>query len=152
MESKTRILDAAEEAFAEAGLAGARVASIAKSAGVNKAMLYYYFGSKEELYVAVLERVFTQIIEMGDAALNTEDAGIDNVDAFLEGYRQIVWSRPQLPRLIMRELLNGGQFVKQVMGPRIAKLAPRLAEAMTKGQADGLINPNVHPVLVAPAM
>jgi TetR/AcrR family transcriptional regulator len=55
-DARGRILDAAERAFADHGMAGARVANIASEAGVNKAMLYYYFGSKEELYEAVLER------------------------------------------------------------------------------------------------
>jgi len=50
------IIAAAEEEFAAKGLAGARVDTIAEQSGVNKRMLYYYFGSKENLYVAVLER------------------------------------------------------------------------------------------------
>ena len=152
MEAKTRILDAAEEAFADAGLAGARVAAIAKCAGVNKAMLYYYFGCKEDLYVAVLERVFSLISDMGETALSSHEPGLDTLDTFLEEYRKIVWSRPHFPRLMMRELLNGGAYVQKVLGPRILRMAPKLAQAMTKGQAEGLINPDVHPFLVAPVM
>ena len=53
--TRTAILAAAKGVFAEAGLAGARTDAIAAAAGVNKALLYYYFKSKERLYVAVLE-------------------------------------------------------------------------------------------------
>jgi len=52
------ILAAAEAEFAAKGLAGARVDVIAEQAGANKRMLYYYFGSKDDLYLAVLERAY----------------------------------------------------------------------------------------------
>src|SRR4051812_25596661 len=54
-ESRVRILDAALAEFAAHGLAGARTERIAAAAGVNKALLYYYFESKEKLYTAALE-------------------------------------------------------------------------------------------------
>jgi AcrR family transcriptional regulator len=55
------ILAAAEVEFGDKGLAGARVDAIAEQSGANKRMLYYYFGSKENLYVAVLERAYGAI-------------------------------------------------------------------------------------------
>src|SRR5215475_4958492 len=55
------ILDAALREFAEKGMAGARTDAIAHGAGVNKALLYYYFGDKEQLYGAVLEGVFAEL-------------------------------------------------------------------------------------------
>ncbi len=65
--SRATILAAAERLFAEQGLAGARTDAIAALAGVNKALLYYYFKSKEELYGAVLEEHFR---EFNHQALN----------------------------------------------------------------------------------
>ena len=53
-----RILSAAESVFAERGLAGARIDAIARAARVNKALLYYYFRSKEELHRATLDMLF----------------------------------------------------------------------------------------------
>jgi AcrR family transcriptional regulator len=58
---RERILVAAGGEFARAGLGGARVERIASEAGVNVRMLYYYFGSKDELFVAVLENVYAGI-------------------------------------------------------------------------------------------
>ena len=58
-ETRATILRAAEHIFAEQGLAGARTDAIAAAAGVNKALLYYYFPSKEGLYCAVLDGVFS---------------------------------------------------------------------------------------------
>src|ERR1700740_3542522 len=56
-----RIVATAEEIFAEQGLAGARMDEIARAAKVNKALLYYYFRSKEELYRFVLETLLSQL-------------------------------------------------------------------------------------------
>ena len=56
-ETRSRILDAALSEFSANGLAGARTERIAAAAGVNKALLYYYFDSKEKLYLAALEMI-----------------------------------------------------------------------------------------------
>jgi TetR/AcrR family transcriptional regulator len=62
-ETRARILDAALGEFSTHGLAGARTDRIANSAGVNKALLYYYFDSKENLYLAAFEMISDKIRE-----------------------------------------------------------------------------------------
>ena len=59
--SRAAILKAAVREFAREGVAGARTDAIARSAGVNKALLYYYFKDKEALYQAVLDEVFSGV-------------------------------------------------------------------------------------------
>lgn len=59
--TRENLLAAARAAFAESGLEGARVDDIAHRAGVNKQLVYHYFGSKDELYTAVLEQVYSEI-------------------------------------------------------------------------------------------
>src|SRR5688500_981067 len=59
--TKARILEAATQEFARYGLGGARVDRIAARAGANKRMLYYYFGSKEALFLAALEASYANI-------------------------------------------------------------------------------------------
>src|ERR1700682_1851724 len=66
-----RIVATAEDIFAEQGLAGARMDEIARAAKVNKALLYYYFRSKEELYRFVLETLLSQL----RAGVRTQSAG-----------------------------------------------------------------------------
>src|SRR5258708_22979878 len=74
---KTRaaILSAALEEFAHEGVTGARTDEIARSAGVNKALLYYYFKDKDGLYSAVLEQVFSGLYSRVNAVLDREDLG-----------------------------------------------------------------------------
>lgn len=61
--TKAQILDAAEEEFAHHGLSGARTEAIAAKTGVTKAMIFYYFGSKEALYQAVLQRPCADVVD-----------------------------------------------------------------------------------------
>lgn len=64
--TKNQILDAAEAEFAVAGLSGARTEAIAAQTGVTKAMIYYYFQGKEELYQAVLERSLVGMLSLAE--------------------------------------------------------------------------------------
>src|SRR3979411_1664490 len=66
---RLRILEAAKQEFAAHGLAGARVDRIAAKAGANKGMLYYHFGTKDDLYLAVLEGAYEKI--------RVEERGLD---------------------------------------------------------------------------
>src|SRR3989442_16027841 len=72
---KTRaaILKAALEEFAHEGVTGARTDEIARSAGVNKALLYYYFKDKEGLYGSVLEQLISGLVSLVSAVLDRED-------------------------------------------------------------------------------
>ena len=71
------ILRAAMGEFSDKGLSGARIDSIADAAGVNKRLIYYYFRSKEQLFLAVLEQTYADIRE-AEAALHLESAAPDD--------------------------------------------------------------------------
>src|ERR1700719_3685245 len=73
-DSRVAILTAASRIFARSGLAGARTDAIAAAAGVNKAMLYYYFKSKEDLYEAVVEDHFREFNRRALEVLAAPDA------------------------------------------------------------------------------
>ena len=72
-ENEARILEAAERVFAETGLAGATMAQIAQAAGLPKANLHYYFGTKEQLYQAVLTAILELWLDATDAMLPNSD-------------------------------------------------------------------------------
>ena len=84
-ETSERIVQAAMDEFAQEGFGGARVAQIAEKAGVNKALLFYYYRSKEKLYAAVLERVMKKVLDPVLDFLET----VDTPEAFLEGFPRI---------------------------------------------------------------
>ncbi len=108
--TRKKILEAAEEIFANKGLAGARVDEIAKMAGVNKRMIYAYFESKENLYVTVLKIVYSRLAELEktiDSLASPEDA----VRKFIQGYFNFLNDNPNFVSLVLWENLNKAEFI-----------------------------------------
>ena len=89
-QTRTRILDAAVREFSENGLAGARTEQIAEAAGVNKALLYYYFKGKNALYAAALEWIAEGVRDSSMAVLEADaSAGERFLRATLEHFDRI---------------------------------------------------------------
>jgi TetR/AcrR family transcriptional regulator len=109
----TRILDAAEALFAQRGFAGVSVREIAGQVGLNQASIYNHFPSKQALYEAVLERGFQPIVDLlaeGEHGLHTRDFQ----DRLLEQLVDHLWRTPHLPKLIQREVLDGGEYLERL--------------------------------------
>src|SRR3989442_14187529 len=82
-ESRAAILQAAVREFSREGVAGARTDAIARAAGVNKALLYYYFKDKETLYAAVLDQVFGGLRVRIQLALSSDLTSGVNLHAYV---------------------------------------------------------------------
>src|SRR5262252_2773552 len=103
---KTRaaILKAALQEFAHEGVSGARTDEIARRAGVNKALLYYYFNDKEGLYTAALEQVFSGLHERVRSVLEqTELPPRERLLLYVQAHFDYIASEPVYPRLVQRE-------------------------------------------------
>ena len=109
-ETARRILSAAERVFAADGLAGARTEQIARAARVNKAMLYYYFDSKEKLYRAVFENLFRQAGHTIQAAMPPAASPRQAILAFVEGYFQFRIEHPNYARLMQHMMMENRQM------------------------------------------
>lgn len=111
--SRTLLLIAARAAFAEGGLEGARVDDIARRAGINKQLVYHYFGSKDGLYTAVLESVYRQIREEERAlrldTLPAEEAMRKLVEFSFDFLAQF----PEFVRLLADENAHSGRHLQQ---------------------------------------
>ena len=105
-ETARRILVAAESHFAEHGLAGARTDEIAAAAQANKAMLYYYFGSKRRLHRAVLENLLGQLSEVMFAPLPKSMTPKNRLLRWVNGYFDFLAAHPNYPRLVQRESMD----------------------------------------------
>ncbi len=107
------ILEVATREFSEKGLAGARIDDIAEAMRTSKRMIYYYFGSKEGLYVAVLEQAYRGIRDAEDA-LHLEDLSPEDALRRLVGFTvdyQI--AHPEFTRLVMTENIHRGEYLAQ---------------------------------------
>src|SRR5260370_22121494 len=106
---KTRaaILKAALEEFAHEGAAGARTDEIARRAGVNKALLYYYFKDKEGLYAAALEQVFSGLIDRAMPVLERTDLPPrKRLLLYARTHFDYIASSPAHSRLVQREFMR----------------------------------------------
>jgi AcrR family transcriptional regulator len=107
------ILEVATREFAEKGLAGARIDVIAEAMRTSKRMIYYYFGSKEGLYIAVLEKEYRRIRDT-EAQLHLDDLKPE------DALRKLVGStvdyhlgHPDFARLVMNENIHRGEYLAQ---------------------------------------
>ncbi len=111
--TRLKILAAAETEFAQKGLAGARVDTIAEESGANKRMIYYYFNSKEELYIAVLERAYA---DMRSSERDLELEHLDPLDAIrrlTEFKFDYCVAHPTLIHLLNGENMLDAAYLKQ---------------------------------------
>jgi TetR/AcrR family transcriptional regulator len=105
-ETARRILHAAEHLFAERGLAGARTEEIASVARANKAMLYYYFGSKERLHRAVLENLLGELTAIYQSAGRASCGPAARLLLLVNAYFDFLVSHPNYPRLMQRQVMQ----------------------------------------------
>jgi AcrR family transcriptional regulator len=146
--TRRRILDAATAEFARAGLGGARVDRIAARSGANKRMLYYYFGSKEALFLAALEESYARIRSA------ERDLDLEHSDP-REALRRLVdftWryfvENPEFMTLLNSENLHKGRHVKRSRRVREmhSPLVETLRAILRRGERAGLFRRGLDPV------
>ena len=146
--TRASILAAANREFAENGIGGARVDSIAERAGINKRMLYHYFGDKEQLYLAVLEEAYVGI-RTAEKSLNLSDLepeqGIAELAMFTWDY---FLEHPEFLSLLGTENLHRARWLRQ--STRLKELhssfIDKLSDLLRRGKAEGLFRPDVDPL------
>lgn len=141
MTTKEKILAAARREFSEKGLDGARVDVIAEAAGVNKAMIYYHFSSKEQLYDSMLEEVFGRVSAHVDRVL-LDDLSIEaRLEALARAYIDVYESAPELPPIVLREMATGGERIRRIFSRTLLKadVPQRMSALLEEGALSGRI-------------
>ena len=135
--TRQEILDVATQEFADRGFAGARVDEIADQTRTTKRMIYYYFGSKEQLFVAVLERAYATI----RAAEQTIE--VDHLDpvAAIRRLAELTFdhqeSHPDFSRLVSIENIHQARHISGRAGPRGAEHPRHRADRADPGPRAG---------------
>ncbi|MBN1197078.1 MAG: TetR/AcrR family transcriptional regulator [Candidatus Aminicenantes bacterium] len=118
-DSRQRILDVALREFAQRGYSGARMGAIAREAGVNKALPFYYFSSKENLYAEVVTRVMGEFLEKIGPMLTPELTP----DVLLERFPRVLIEffahKRDFLRIVGRELLDGSARAPELLARRM---------------------------------
>ena len=107
------ILAVATREFADKGLAGARIDAIAQAMRTSKRMIYYYFGSKEKLYLAVLEDSYRRIRDL-EAQAHLDDLAPEDALRKLVGHTvDYQWAHPEFVRLVQNENMHRAEYLAQ---------------------------------------
>jgi TetR/AcrR family transcriptional regulator len=145
-DSRTGILDAAERLFARRGFQPTTIKAIAGEAGVNTALLYYYFADKQGLYHAVLERAFGGLITEGQDRLSADLEPDEAVRVFITMQASYFGRHPNRPHLFVRELIDhGAEHAAGQLTRLAATLFRRLCEVIEHGQESGRFRQDLDP-------
>lgn len=145
--SPAQILAAAALEFAERGYAGARVDRIARRAKVNKAMLYYHFGSKRALYRALLRQLFTRAAERLRAIGAADEASGAKLDAAIAGMAGFIREHAFFPAIMLREIAEGGAHLDRDTLAALAGVPRAVSAIIEQGIARKVFRP-VDPMAV----
>jgi AcrR family transcriptional regulator len=142
------ILSVATAEFSTYGLGGARLERIIAGTRTSKRMIYYHFGSKEGLYKAVLEHVFSTIQVFENLADRPEQSPIDALKGFAEMAFDTFSAHPQFVRLLSLENLAGAPYIRNL--PRISSINSQRMAVLTRiierGQGQGCFHADLRPL------
>lgn len=132
-ESRAKILAAAERAFARDGLAGARTDAIAAAAGVNKALLYYYFKSKEGLYEAIIEEHLREFNERAFAILTAAGSARVLLLRYVNLHFDFISRRHWHAALFQQLIMKGGKPPERLFRKYIVPRSEMLRQLLERG-------------------
>src|SRR5574339_606892 len=101
--SEEKILAAARKVFMEKGMAGARMQDIADEDGINKALLHYYFRSKDKLFETIFAETSSRFIPRMTEILNADTPLFEKINTFCEAYISQIQQNPYMPLFLMNE-------------------------------------------------
>lgn len=113
-DTEGQILEAAKSVFQKKGMDGARMQEIADEAGINKAMLHYYYRSKQLLFEAVFKNAFSLLAPQLNKVLNDDSSIEDKVRNFTHNYISFISKHPYLPNFIIQELNRNPKFFENI--------------------------------------
>ena len=135
--TETEILIAAKEIFHQKGMAGARMQEIADKAQINKALLHYYFRSKQLLFEAVFKSAFSLLAPQLQKVLNDDSDLFEKIKNFTENYISFVIKHPYIPNFVIQELNTNPEFVNKLKSetnfPSIDKFKLQVNDAIKQG-------------------
>ncbi len=139
--SRRAILHAALEEFSQEGLSGARMDSIADAAGVNKALLYYYFRDKDALYGAVLDEFFSRFLARLTLVLDQPASAGKRFLSYVRAHFDTVAESPHYARIFVAEIMRAGRggspHIERVFAQYTQPIAARVLAVLREGIASG---------------
>lgn len=145
--TRSDLITAGRGLFAQRGYDGASIRAITRDAGANLGAVTYHFGSKRDLYAAVLEEGLRPLAARVEAAVGSGGPALDRMLRVVEAYFDHLQHHPDLPHLLLQEVAAGKQPPLVVL-EIIRGVKEAIAGLQIEGAADGSVRPG-HPVLTA---
>ena len=143
--TQNNILTAAEKIFSEKGLYGARIDEIAKCAGCNKRMIYEHFGSKDNLYIAVLDAVYSRLSLSEKALLETEYDTVETIRHYIRHLFTFLKNNPTFVKMVMWENLNEAEYMKKSGAANLKSISGQLLKTvLQRGIDEGVFKKDIN--------
>jgi TetR/AcrR family transcriptional regulator len=136
--TEEKILVAAKKVFISKGMAGARMQDIADEAGINKALLHYYFRSKEKLFEVIFLEAAQKLFPKINSIFESDNPLFEKIEHFCEEYITVMSENPYLPLFVLNEInQNPENFINKIWGkqnfPKPQKFLAQIEKEVKKG-------------------
>ncbi len=161
--TEEKILEAAKEVFENKGMTGSRMQEIADRAKINKALLHYYYRSKQLLFEAVFKTAFNKLAPQINTVLNSDQSICEKIKNFSNNYTTFMIKHPYLPNFILQELNRNPEFVKELIStktfPSMTNFKNQIRDAVKNGKIRpieaeqlfiNILSLNIFPFIGAP--
>lgn len=145
--TRSDLISAGRRLFGQRGFDGTSIRAITREAGANLGAVTYHFGSKRDLYSAVLEQGLRPMAERVRATAASDGTALERILKVVEAYFEHFETHPDLPHLLLQEVA-AGKHPPPVVQDIIRGVRETLAALVSEGAADGSVRPG-HPVLTA---
>ena len=144
LSTEDKILEAAKNVFVAKGMSGARMQDIANEAGINKALLHYYFRSKEKLFEVIFKAAVSRLVPRITAILESDLPLFTKIERFCENYIETVMQSPFIPLFVINEMnKQPEEFILKIWGDQKPGLQIFIHQVEDE-VAKGIIKP-IHP-------
>lgn len=162
--TENKILEAAKNVFLLKGMAGSRMQEIAEEAGINKALLHYYYRTKEKLFMAVFKSIIKNIIPEIQEMINSDISINDKIKIFVEKYTKIFIDHPYIPFFIIQEINRNPDQLADIMisaGINPDKIKQQIEKEIEDGKIENidyrqlvvnLISLTIFPIVAKPML
>lgn len=144
--TETKILEAARQVFMRKGMAGARMQDIADEAGINKALLHYYFSSKEKLFEVIFMGAASKLFPRINEVFTSDLPLFEKIERFCEEYLNIIMENPYLPLFVLNEInQDPARFISKLSKAGFRPDPSKLLLQLDRDVKKGLIK-NINPM------
>jgi AcrR family transcriptional regulator len=139
--SKTAVLiqEVASNMFASQGYDGTIMDELALKTGVNKASIYYHFGSKQGLYEACMTSLFSGVASQVLSVIIQKNSPLEKLSAFISEFSKAAYACPNMPAVLMREMASSGENMPVSARQQMQRLLFALNEILEEGEAKGVL-------------